>query len=229
MGDPDIIYDVDSWHRCGRGHRLQFYATDEEVRDWLVEGLPKGWEPYFVVGSDKIQSKNKQFTDHPFQCRLDDFPQCLYISESTRWNLWIVSEALSSRIEFRDGQAIDKICSFNGLISLQHAVSISPSFAKANESYRWESSIAIVDAVQNMNTGEIRRADEYLSIYHSLCTRARKDLVYSTLQRSKDGFIGRDNTFIRMTEGAATAYASGFPFYCAPGQRIMRRDASKEG
>ena len=32
------------------GHRLQFYATDVEIAEWLVDTLPDEFGPYDVVG-----------------------------------------------------------------------------------------------------------------------------------------------------------------------------------
>ncbi len=61
-----IIEDVDSWFRLGRGHGFEFYATDNEVQEWLLTILPGEYAPYRLVRADSIND-GRVYVERPFR------------------------------------------------------------------------------------------------------------------------------------------------------------------
>jgi phosphoribulokinase len=37
------------WERAGRGRLLQFYATHDEIAEWILEMLPPTFAPYTLL------------------------------------------------------------------------------------------------------------------------------------------------------------------------------------
>lgn len=64
--DKSITEDVVSWFRLGRGHEFEFYATDDEVQEWLLTILPAEFAPYRPAGADSIQA-GRIYVEHPFR------------------------------------------------------------------------------------------------------------------------------------------------------------------
>ncbi len=46
---PGVAEPLNGWYRAGRGREMQFYATDEEIADWLVKTLPLQYAPYVIL------------------------------------------------------------------------------------------------------------------------------------------------------------------------------------
>lgn len=218
---------ADSWQRLGNDKELQFFATDSEVKQWLLAALPHEFEPYSLVGSDSIKDFKKHYVEHPSRFTLGDFPECAHPDHGQRFHFWILSDRLTPNFQLTEGQSAYGICARHGLILLQHAFRFRPQFAKPAELYLDSSRIAILDRLQNLETEEIRRLDTYLPIYKALCARIKKDLVYSTLTTFADGHVEEETRIHRMTEGAVKSYAEGFRFICAPG-RLLSKSAKEK-
>ena len=48
----------EGWHRVG-GSRFDFYASDEEIAEWLLETLPAESAPYAVTGAEWIEEARR--------------------------------------------------------------------------------------------------------------------------------------------------------------------------
>jgi hypothetical protein len=81
------------WYRVG-GHRLQFYATDAEIAEWLQEILPPESAPYSIVGQEWQDGRWQ-----PFEYALAAIDECFMHHRSN--NLWIRSDVLATRRERR--------------------------------------------------------------------------------------------------------------------------------
>jgi hypothetical protein len=174
------------WHRVG-GHRLQFYATDNEIAEWLQEMLPSESAPYSMVGQECRDGRWQ-----PFEYALAAIDECFMRHRSN--NLWIRSDVLSPRLTGED----EKRLSFNGLILVQLG-------SKTNGRLE-EASIAIVDRIRHEPTGRERRRPEYLRIFERLRRSMRKRLVVTTAYTFPDGSVSESWP---MTARAADAHSRG--------------------
>lgn len=170
------------WYRVG-GHRLQFYATDAEIAEWLEEMLPPAFAPYRIVGQERAQ---------PFEYPLDAINECFAHHRSA--NLWIRSDILSPGLTGDDEVRL----SFNGLILVQ--------LGSERHGRVEEASIAIVDRIRHEATGRERRRPEYLRIFERLRRSMRKRMVVKTAFTSADGSVGEHWP---MTARAADAHTRG--------------------
>lgn len=59
---PPIPHDLAPWYRVG-GRTLQFYATDDEIAEWLLEMLPPEFAPYAVLGEVWREGEWQPFED----------------------------------------------------------------------------------------------------------------------------------------------------------------------
>jgi hypothetical protein len=178
--------DFAGWYRVG-GHRLQFYATDAEIAEWLQEMLPAAFGPYSIVGQDLI-GKRRQ----PFEYPLRAIDECF--TEHRSANLWIRSNALSPNVTSTD----DKELSFNGLILVQ--------LGRLRNGRLEDASIAIVDRIRHEATGREQRQPEYLRIFERLRRSMRKRLVVTTAYTLADGSVSEHWP---MTAHAANAHSRG--------------------
>jgi hypothetical protein len=214
MADTQPVYDIAHWDRVGRGKTLQFIATDEEVRAWLLESLPAEYQPYFLVGMDLVKEARKKYLRVPFRFPLANISQCLDDPGNRRHQFWILSERISPSLRFRKGDPIDAICSINGLVEVYHGFTYK-------DGRRGESWIGIVDRVRRVITKEIRRHDSYLKIYSALKSTISCALVYSTIHTFANGSEIEDSELIRMTAAAVRAYEAGVPFFYKPGRLLV--------
>ena len=182
-----MTVDYTGWYRVG-GHRVQFYATDEEIVEWLVETLTAEFAPYDLVGTDWSDGRWI-----PFSLPLEELAAAVKTQRrSTNW--WIRSQALSPSVPAGD----DERQSFSGLILVQ--------FGHERDGRLWDASIAVVDRIRHQVTGEERRQPEYMRIFERLRRSMRKRLVVTTLCTFPDGSVSES---WRMTARAADAHARG--------------------
>jgi hypothetical protein len=170
------------WYRVG-GHRLQFYATDAEIAEWLEEMLPPAFAPYWIVGQERAE---------PFEYPLEAINDCFAQHRSA--NLWIRSDVLSPGLAGDDERQL----SFYGLILVQ--------LGSERHGRIEEASIAIVDRIRHEATGRERRRPEYLRIFERLRRSMRKRLVVKTAFTFADGEIGEHWL---MTARAADGHTRG--------------------
>jgi hypothetical protein len=219
MDRERTIYDVDNWYRVGRGKVLQFFATDDEVQEWLLTMLPSGYGPYTLVGADLVKVDKKRYVEKGFEFDITGFKKAIYEKECPRWQYWIRSKVLTPELDFSRHKMITWILSYSGLVGLDHG-----SFVKGMG--RDASSIAIVEKVANKETGEIIKHKEYLKIYKILARQIKNQLCYSSFWKFKNGTEREDFKLQLMTEKAVEAYKSGFVFKNRPGRRIDNKKSS---
>src|SRR5216683_1076005 len=121
MASIIAIVDTHRWTRAGKGRELQFFASDAEVQDWLNRGLPARYAPYRLVGSDSVK-EDADYIEQPFQCAVTDLVPCMRAGNGRRWRFWILSDHLSAGLVLERGGAVDMLCSYNGLVELQHGL-----------------------------------------------------------------------------------------------------------
>jgi hypothetical protein len=178
----------EGWYRVG-GSRFDFYATDEEIAEWLVETLPPEFAPYAVIGADWIEEERHW---EPFEYALAEISDAFARYRGS--NFWIRSDQLSPR---RHGD--DEAVAFGGLILVQ--------LGFEREDGRVEdASIAVADRLRHEVTGEERRQPQYRRIFDRLRRSLRKRAVVRTIRTFPDGSKGPSSL---MTPRAAEAHARG--------------------
>lgn len=186
MADQSRIAEsLDDWYRVG-GSVLQFYATDDEVVELLEEMLLPEFAPYALIGQEW---RDNQW--HPFEFGLAEGRDAF---RRGHVSYWIRSEVLSPGLPGTD----QKRLSFSGLIEVQPG--------REWQGRTSDSSIAVVDRIRHMQTGEERRQPEYRRIFDRLRRAIRKRLVVRTLRTLPSG---ETQESFSMTARAADAHARG--------------------
>jgi hypothetical protein len=214
-----VIKDVDQWQRAGRGRVLQFFATDAEVQEWLIGHLPNQYAPFYLVGSDLVP-EGSVYVEQPFQCEVAALLECMSGPVRRRWKFRIWSEVLTPGLELRRGEPIDTICSYNGLVGLQHGL--------MTRDQKNSSSIGITHRVQNMYTGQLVQHDGYLQIFDALRRAIEKKLCYATIYRGLDGSESESRRVERWTEAAVREWESGVHFTAKPGRLLTKAKRSSQ-
>jgi hypothetical protein len=180
------------WQRVG-GRRLQFYATDDEIAEWLLEMLPPRFGPYSVLAQEWAAGDWRTF-EQPIKDIRDFF------ADHRNANFWIRSRVLSPGLVAEELSAPEdnKRLSFRGLILIQ--------LGRDFDGRLDEASIGIVDRIRHETTGRERRRHEYLRIFDRLRRSMRKRLVVETVRTLPDGTTTED---WRMTARAADAHVRG--------------------
>ena len=180
------------WHRVG-GRRLQFYATDDEIAEWLLEMLPPRFRPYSVLAQEWVGAGWRTL-EQP----IEDIRE--FFADHRNANFWIRSRVLSPGLVAEELPAPEdtKRLSFRGLILVQ--------LGRDFEGRLDEASIAIVDRIRHETTGRERRRHEYLRIFERLRRSMRKRLVVETARTLPDGTTTED---WRMTAHAADEHVRG--------------------
>src|SRR6266568_5600867 len=106
-GNATNICDPEHWNRVG-GREFQFFATDTEIRGWLLQGLPEKYAPYHLVGAD-IEAEGAINVRRPFLCELSELPSCIRRSPPRRWIFWIWSEVLTPGMDLGRGDRVSAI------------------------------------------------------------------------------------------------------------------------
>lgn len=219
MDAHEPIYDVNEWRRLGRGRDFQFFATDDEVQDWLLNCLPQEFGPYSLIGADLVK-EGKIYVEQAFEFDISELKKAIYEQDEPRWQYWIISKVLTPELNLVKGTNITRILSFNGLILLHHGSNIRHYGLDIKKLYRAASSIGIVDKVINDATGEVRHHEEYLCIFNSLKRLIKKSLCYSSIHTFKNGSKREDTKLQLMTEKAVEAYKAGLVFTNEPGRKL---------
>jgi hypothetical protein len=218
--EPKIpIYDVDNWHRVGRGRVLQFFATDDEIQEWLLSALPPEYGPYTLVGADLVQIEKKKYIQKGFEFGIDELKRAMYEQDETRWEYWIRSKVITPQLDFSRHKMISWILSYSGLVGLHHGSYNKNKWVDGLDA----SSIGIVDQVNNDKTGEKIQHKEYLNIFKKLNREIKNHLCYSSFWKYKDGSEREDFESRLMTEKAVRAYEEGMKFVNRPGRRLEIR------
>lgn len=177
----------EGWYRVG-GSRFDFYATDEEIAEWLLETLPPEFAPYAVTGAEWIEKERRwEAFEYPLAHVREAF------ARHRGSNFWIRSDQLSPQL-----RGDDKAVAYGGLILVQLGLERQGKIEDA--------SIAIVDRLRHEETGEERRQPEYRRIFDRLRRSMRKRAVVETIGTLPDGATVRPS---RMTPRAAEAHVRG--------------------
>jgi hypothetical protein len=202
---PDVITEPSAWDRSGRGKMIQFFATDEEVRRWLAEGLDPLYAPYFVTfTAEQNRGGTQSINLDPFLRAKDAFKGA--------HRFWIGSQSLSGKLrELPLPSPWEPLFAVNGLLLLSHGDVFNERFDS--------SALAISDRFRNESSGELLKHDDYLQIYRGLEKRIRGDLRYATISQLSAA-EEEDDRLVLMTEGAKRASDSGLPFTSRPGRRL---------
>jgi hypothetical protein len=209
-----ITADLDSWFRLGHGHMFQFYATDDEVQNWLLSVLPEAYAPYRLVGTDLIK-EGRVYVEHPFSCELAGFLQCRYALAEPRWDFWLLSTVLTPDLPLATGPLLTNMYSFNGLINLQHASMLEDPVHRTRPLAKNECSLGLVDRVYRVDSDEVRQHEAYLRLFNTVKRAIRKSLIYTTIPIWPDDVEGAPESSPLWTEGARREYESGIPYFRA--------------
>jgi hypothetical protein len=196
-------YDVDEWQRHGRGRELQFFATDDEVRDYL-KSLPPEFGPYDLVGS-RLVSKGRAYEPEPYVVSIDDFIDNL--GESAVSQAWVRPAAILPAISL-EKVAVDAWCSVNGLVLLQHG-------GWRRERKREASRIAVVDRIVNARSGAVVGLVRQAAVFDALKKRIKRDLKFTSVHTFRDGHE-EESSLQLMTAAAADLARRGY-FEARPG------------
>ena len=178
--------DYAGWYRVG-GRRIgSFYATADEIAEWLVETLPDEFAPYAVIGEETTPDGLRRFED-PLDRIRESFAR-------RTPNHWIRSDVLSPHVPAGDGVRQ----SFAGLILVQ--------VGRERNGRVEDTSLAIVDRIRHEQTGEERVHRDYLRIFERLRRSIRKRLVVRTKYTFPSGEVGEHWP---MTARAADAHVRG--------------------
>jgi hypothetical protein len=209
-----ITADLDSWFRLGHGHGFEFFATDEEVQNWLLSLLPAAYAPYRLVGADLIK-EGRVYVEHPFSCEVAGFLQCRYATVEPRWDFWLLSTVLTPDLPLVPGPGLTKMLSFNGLLSLQHGLQWEDPVHRTRPPAKGESSLGLVDRVYRVDSDEVRQHEAYLRLLNAVKRAIRKSLLYTTVPIGPDDVEGEPVSTPLWTEGARREYEAGIPFFRA--------------
>lgn len=186
-----------AWTRTGRGHEVQFLATDEEIQHWISDSLPP--HECFLIGHDRITA-GREWRDEPFISPASEYASAKNGHSGVRLNLWIWCRAIGPAIHLGATLPDDASCSLSGLILLQPVkyVDMVPGVPGR---------IAIVTQVQHLGTGQLVECTEYKAMYEKLRRRITADLRYRTMRRFPNGSEVVDRV-VRMSAGAAALWRS---------------------
>jgi len=223
-----IIEDVDSWFRLGRGHSFEFYATDNEVQEWLLTILSAEYAPYRLVGEDSIK-EGKVYVQHPFSCEVAEFLRCRQAAGELCTQFWLLSTVLTPELPLQPGAWLTAMYSYNGLINLQHGWMQREPVHRTRPLAKTASSIGLVDRVYHRDTNEVRQHEAYLRLFNAMKRAIRKSLVYTTMLIGPDDVEQEQVSGPLWTEGTKQEYEAGASFMRArPGPRLSEsREARK--
>jgi len=211
--------DIDNWYGCGRGRRLDFYATDDELQEWLLRHLPAEYEPYRLLAVIPRQQSRRVWIWSTSQWDISELRQVVDDGWGAGFiNLWIWSMSLTPGLPIgisdRYGR-LDDLCGMNGLVNLQRLT--------RGDGAREPLSMSILPTFVNVRTRRRLQHKEYLQIFEKLRKAIKRQLVYSSIHVFPDGRQLEDSRCPRMTEAAVRAYRSGARLANLPGRYVGPR------
>jgi hypothetical protein len=184
-----VAHSYEGWYRVG-GSRLDFYATDDEIAEWLLEMLPSEFAPYAVIGDEWVEEERRW---QPFEYSLAQLRKAFARHRGA--NFWIRSDQLSPRLRGDDHVGVV----YGGLILVQLG-------SQREDGLIEDASISVVDRLRHEVTGEEQRQPEYRRIFDRLRRSLRKRLVVTTMRTRPDGGVDPSSP---MTPRAAEAHNRG--------------------
>jgi hypothetical protein len=198
----EIIYDVKDWDRIGRGHAFSFYVTCEELRFVLHEMQITSNGFHSIIAFERVWMTDRYVDKveilHSNEIRNEATPH--------RWKYFLWNKTDYPEIDFANFSQIDKGCSLNGLVELQHGLQVR----RKGESLRRESasSVEVLNRVRNSTTGEERNYEGSFKLWKSLKLELAKILRYSIVHRYLDGRVTESEAPM-MSEEFAQALRKG--------------------
>ncbi len=184
------------WERVGRGHELQFYATDEEVKQFLDDTLRLDSDLLVLVATATLPKTGGVQ-------RVEDVSSVVDAVAAGMWQFWIAPATLSEDLKrIPRATPLDACFSASGLVLFQHGLT--------HKGRRTSSRIAIASRSRAVATGEEIEATTMLRLFTRLKRRIQDDLRYSTVKVFPNGSRVVDSTRTLMTAGACAAAAAGF-------------------
>lgn len=218
MDVQKLVCSVNKWRRLGRGRVLQFFATDDEVQQWLLEGLSKKWAPYTLVVVD-FTGYGESHMEKGVEFGIEELKRAMYELYEVKWQFWIRSMVITPELDLSPHRRLTRMFSCIGLVELQHGSYNKNRWVEGQNA----SSIGIVDKVINDATDKVIEHKDYLKVFNALKKRIKKDLCYSSFWKYKDGSEYEDFKSRLMTEGAIKAYENGMKFVNRPGRQLGRK------
>lgn len=151
------INDMTMWHRVGRGHGIDFVATDDEVFGVLSCNLPQQYSPYGLILTFVDHATRRW---HHTRAPFEDFLECCTKGVH---RFFIFSEVITQPFEIEERPFASAYCSLNGFLNLEHGVNLPSGFT---------SSLGIVDKVTN-DGSQIVEHTEYRKIFELLRRKLR--------------------------------------------------------
>lgn len=202
---------MELWERASRGRELQFFATDDELYDWLMCSLPGEFQPYFLLGQDRIE-EGRTYRWEAFDIPLADSIRSFRERPRGRYIYNLRSRTLTPDLRLTHQVDVSRLCTLNGLICIEHGF--------VHRGKQDPSRISLVDRVRSVATGEVIHSKGYLTIYRALKRQIRARLTYATVMTFPDGSELEDRDLCLMTQDAVEAYSEGWPFKSRPGQQL---------
>jgi hypothetical protein len=202
----DLLDNSNDWFRPG-GHRLDFFATLDELQQILDIGLPDALAPWHLTGSDLVPRPDRpdRYYQHPWSLPNVDLASATQTPTRSRTKLFIWSERLTSGEPPQvPGTKYETLCSINGFLLLR--LGHLDNFSRTT-SCSW----GHVDRFVNVTTGEERRYPEYLKVFNRIRRLIRKHLIAPSVLTFPNG-MDWVNEHTRWTAGAIAAHASGVTF-----------------
>jgi hypothetical protein len=187
--------ELENWIRHSRGRRFDFFATDDDIVEFLHAFLPPQFAPYSILGTFMVKEGNT-YKETYLSSEMDGF---LALRAKDIWSFFIQSHVLSPDLSIEDTPYLDRLLASNGLIIIQQQL------ACQRKGFWPQSSLALVDKVRNINTGEILEHKDYLKIFNKLKRGVRKSLRYPVK------FIWTDG----KTEESKLLMTENFAFECS--------------
>jgi hypothetical protein len=202
------------WRRHGRGRELQFFATDDEMLDYLGSA-PPDLGPYDIVGT-RLVREGKEYARRMFAMTIAEYGAAL--SERAAPNQFFLrSRTLAPELP-SDPIEMDRRFGLCGAVVVQHG------FRRGDK--RDASRISVVTSIVSDATGAVRRLSEQERLFEALRKRIRKDLRYLSIQVLADGTEIEDD-LAKMTEAAAEEGRRG-ELTRRPG-RLVASSARRDG
>ena len=212
-----VITNAADWHRIG-GHRFDFFATDQELQDWLVKTLPPPLGPWQVLGHDPIREASK-YVWVPFRFEVTELARSLEPAHGQRrLNLWLWSPVLTPGLNLRAQRAsipvLEHLCAVNGLVCLKPVHLVTARDAPEDDA--WDAcSLSVAPRWVFLPTGEEVVHEEYKRVYGRLKRAVSRLFTHGSIYVWSDG-TERCFSTPGWTSGAVHEHEAGKRF-AAPG------------
>lgn len=194
---PLKIRQPGEWERIGRGHELQFYATDEEVARFLDLAVVEDGITHTVLATKSVQQQGA------YRVVALRVPNVFEGLKSGLSQFWIAPEAVVNVVnEIASPTGAEGALALTGFVMVQHGLQ--------HRGKRVASRIAVTPRVRKIATGEEVLSKTSLTQFRRLERGIRKDLRYATLKMFPDGQRLVDEERVLMTAGACALASSGF-------------------